>query len=220
MSKIRHFLSVAIAASLVSVATAQDGKLNIATVNMQELFKQYYRTNEAQKEINAEKAKIQKENNERMSRIRELEESLSKLKKQFEDPAINDSKKQAIEKDLRAQNQEGIALDRERREFIQRRQQALNERMVQRMRGILEEIRKLVEEKAKADNFDYVIDKSATSTSQVPFLLYSKDSSDITPSILKDLNKDAPEGSLIKEGEDAPKLEIPTTTPAPTGADK
>ncbi|NJR43660.1 MAG: OmpH family outer membrane protein [Akkermansiaceae bacterium] len=109
-------------------------------------------------------------------------------------------------------------MDRERREFIQRRQQALNERMMQRMRGILEEIRKLVEEKAKADNFDYVIDKSGTSASQVPFLLYSKDSSDITPSILKDLNKDAPEGSLIKEGEEAPKLEIPATTPAPTGA--
>ncbi|NJR43661.1 MAG: OmpH family outer membrane protein [Akkermansiaceae bacterium] len=109
MSKIRHFLSVAIAASFISVAAAQESKLNIATVNMQELFKQYYRTNEAQKEINAEKAKIQKENNERMTRIRELEESLSKLKKQFDDPAINDSKKQAIEKDLRAQTKEGAS---------------------------------------------------------------------------------------------------------------
>jgi outer membrane protein len=218
MNKIRRFLSVAVAASIVSVAAAQDGKLNIATVNMQELFKQYYRTNEAQKEINAEKAKIQKENNERMSRIRELEESLGKLKKQFDDPAINDSKKQSIEKDLRAQNQEGVALDRERRDFVQRRQQALQEKMQLRMRGILEEIRKLVEEKAKAENFDYVFDKSATSTSQVPFLLYTKDSADITPGILKDLNKDAPEGSLIKEGEEgSPKLEIPTTTPAPAG---
>ena len=64
--------------------------------------------------------------------------------------------------------------------------------MVQRMKGILEEIRKLVEEQAKVDNFDYVFDKSGLSTSQVPFLLYAKDATDITASLLKDLNKDAP----------------------------
>ncbi len=214
MSIIRRFISVAFAASLATLATAQDGKLSIATVDMQELFKQYYRTNEAQKQINVEKARIQKDNNERLSRIRELEDSLGKLKKQVEDPAINDSKKQSIMKDMQGQNQEGVQLDRERREFLQRRNQALNEKMVQRMRGILEEIRKLVEEKAKADNYDYVFDKSGTSTSQVPFLLYTKDATDITSVILKDLNKDAPPESLVKEGE-APKLEMPGANPAP-----
>ena len=42
------------------------------------------------------------------------------------------------------------------------------------------------------DNYDYVFDKSGMSTSQVPFLLYAKDATDITASLLKDLNKDAP----------------------------
>jgi Skp family chaperone for outer membrane proteins len=60
------------------------------------------------------------------------------------------------------------------------------------MKGILEEIRKLVEEQAKTDDYDYVFDKSGLSTSQVPFLLYTKDATDITADLLKDLNKDAP----------------------------
>ena len=89
--------------------------------------------------------------------------------------------------------------DRERREFLQRRNQALNEKMVQRMKAILEEIRKLVEEQAKKDNYDYVFDKSGLSTSQVPFLLYTKDSTDITGVLLKDLNKGAPPESLKKD---------------------
>ena len=144
MTLLRRFLSVALAASLISVAAAQEAKLKIATVDMQELFKQYYRTNEAQKQINVERARIQKDNNERLARIRELETNLGNLKKQIEDPSINDSKKQALFKDWQMQQQEGIALDRERREFLQRRNQALNEKMVQRMKGILEEIRKLV----------------------------------------------------------------------------
>ncbi|TAG10677.1 MAG: OmpH family outer membrane protein [Verrucomicrobia bacterium] len=212
MSFFRRLLSIGLAASLASMAYAQEGKLNIATVDMQELFKQYYRTNEAQKQINVERARIQKDNNERLGRIRELENTLGNLRKQLEDPALNDSKKQALFKDWQMQQQEGIALDRERREFLQRRNQALNEKMLQRMKGILEEIRKLVEEKAKAENFDYVFDKSGMSTSQVPFLLYTKDATDVTAVLLKDLNKDAPAESLPVEGEtepEMPKVEAP-----------
>jgi Skp family chaperone for outer membrane proteins len=208
MTKISRFFSAALAAALVSFGSASAAdKINIATVDMQELFKQYYRTNEAQKQINVERARIQKDNNERLSRIRELEESLGTLRKQLEDPAINDSKKQTLYKDFQAKQQEGVALDRERREFLQRRNQALNEKMVQRMKGILEEIRKLVEEQAKKDNYDYVFDKSGLSTSQVPFLLYTKDAADITSVLLKDLNKDAPPESLKKEEE--PKAQAP-----------
>ncbi|MGJ8641980.1 MAG: OmpH family outer membrane protein [Luteolibacter sp.] len=201
MTLFRRFFSVALAASLLTTAVAQDAKLKIATVDMQELFKQYYRTAEAQKQINVERARIQKDNNERLARIRELETNLGNLKKQIEDPAINDSKKQELFKDWQMQQQEGIALDRERREFLQRRNQALNEKMVQRMKGILEEIRKLVEEQAKTDDYDYVFDKSGLSTSQVPFLLYTKDATDVTAGLLKDLNKDAPAESETSEEE-------------------
>ncbi len=212
MTLFRSLFALAFAATLATSAHAQEGKLNIATVDMQELFKQYYRTNEAQKQINVERARIQKENNERLARIRELEESLGKLRKQLEDPSASESKKAAVYKDWQGQQQEGIALDRERREFLQRRNQALNEKMVQRMKGILEEIRKLVEEQAKKDNYDYVFDKSGLSTSQVPFLLYTKDATDITSVLLKDLNKDAPAESLPSADDKA--AEMPDAAPA------
>jgi Skp family chaperone for outer membrane proteins len=114
------------------------------------------------------------------------------MRKQLDDPSISDSKKQEVYRDWQMKQNEGIALDRERREFLQRRNQALNEKMVQRMKGILEEIRKLVEEQAKNEDYDYVFDKSGLSTSQVPFLLYTKDATDITAVLLEDLNKDAP----------------------------
>ena len=134
-----------------------------------------HRTAAAQKDINIERAKIQKENNERLTRIRELESELQDLRKRLEDPSISDKKKQELFKDFQSKTQEGVALDRERREYLQRRNAALNEKTVQRMRGIFEEIRKLVEDHAKADDFDYVFDKSGLSSTQVPFLLYTKD---------------------------------------------
>ena len=202
MTIIRRFIAVAMAALFVGSAAAQDAKLKIATVDMQQLFKEYYRTTEAQQQINVERARIQKDNNEKLTAIRQIESDIALLKKQIEDPSLSDQKKAQVYKDHQAKYHEGIQLDKERREFLGRKNQALNEKMVQRMRGILEEIRKLVEERAKAENFDYVFDKSGMSTSQVPFLLYTKDATDITAALLKDLNKDAP-------AESAPAPEAP-----------
>ena len=205
---IRRFIAVAAAALLVGNAAAQDAKLKIATVDMQQLFKEYFKTNEAQQQINVERARIQKDNNEKLTAIRQIESDMQALKTQTEDPSLSDQKKAQVYKDHQAKYQEGIQLDKERREYLSRKNQALNEKMVQRMRGILEEIRKLVEERAKAENFDYVFDKSGMSTSQVPFLLYTKDATDITAALLKDLNKDAPADAKVAP---APAPEIPAS---------
>jgi Skp family chaperone for outer membrane proteins len=210
---IRRFIAVASAALFVGSVAAQDAKLKIATVDMQQLFKEYYKTNEAQQQINVERARIQKDNNEKLTAIRQIETDMGALKTQTEDPSLSDQKKAQAYKDHQAKYQEGIQLDKERREYLSRKNQALNEKMVQRMRGILEEIRKLVEERAKSENFDYVFDKSGMSTSQVPFLLYTKDATDITATLLKDLNKDAPADAVPAQ---TPAPETPET-PAPDG---
>lgn len=200
------FFAAAAALAMVASAAAQEGRLKIATVDMQELFKQYYKTNEAQKQINVERAQIGQQNNERLARIRELETNLNNLRKQIEDPSVGDQRKQALSKDWQVQQNEGIALDRERQEFLQRRNRALNETMVQRMKGILEEISKLVVEQAQTDDYDFVFDKSGMSTSQVPFILFAKDAYDITATILTDLNKDAPADFVPVSPDDLPAL--------------
>lgn len=187
----KSFLAVSLAVSLITSADAQDSKLKVATVDMQQLFTKYYRTEELQKEVNADKSEIQKTDNDRLVRIREIQSSLEKLKKQIEDPSVNDTKKQALVKDFQMQEQEGIALDRERREFVERRTRALQESIGQRSQAIIADLRKLVDAEAQKQNFDIVLDKSQNS-GQSPIVLFSKDSLEITALILKDLNKDAP----------------------------
>jgi outer membrane protein len=187
----KSFLAVSLAASLLTSAGAQESKLKIATVDIQQLFAKYHRTEELQKEVNADKSEIQKTDNDRLVRIREIQSSLEKLKKQIEDPSVNDTKKQALVKDFQMQEQEGIALDRERREFVERRSRALQESVGQRSQAIIADLRKLVDAEAQKQNFDIVLDKSV-GAGQTPIVLFSKDSFDITGVLLKDLNKDAP----------------------------
>ena len=209
----KWFLLLVLIAANCLPCSAAETALKIATVDMQELFKHHPLSVEAGKELNLERARVQKDNNERLGRIRELDTELQNMRKQLEDPSIAEAKKQTVFNEWNVKQGEGIALDRERREFLQRRNSLLNEKMVARMKGILEEIRKLVEEKAKAEDFDYVFDKSGLSTSQVPFFLYTKDATDITSVLLKELNKDAPKESTPSE----PAPEIPATAPG-TGA--
>ena len=196
MTTFRTLATTLAVAGLSASAAAEP--LDVATVDMQSLFKDYHRTARAERELNEERARIQQDNNERLTAIRQLEDNLQGLRKQLDDPALSDRKKQDLFREFQRKTQEGVALDRERREFLQRRNTALNEAMVQRMRGILEELRKLVEERARKDDFDYVFDRSGLSTSQVPFLLYTKDATDLTGSLLGELNKRAPKES--KEG--------------------
>jgi len=180
----------ALAAFTVGAASGQ--RLKIATVDMQKLFKEYHRTTEEQQKFSEEFARIQKENNERLAGIRSLEESLQALKKKIEDPTLADNVKREKSREFQLKLDEAKAMDRERREFLGRRTRALELKKQASMQGILEEIRKRIVDHSKSEDFDFVLDKSGLSANQVPFLLYTKDATDITAALLTELNKDAP----------------------------
>ena len=181
----KWFLLLVLIAAGCLPCSAAETALKIATVDMQELFKHHPLSVEAGKELNLERARVQKDNNERAERIRGLETQLNSLQKQIEDTTLNEAKRQALFKDWQMRQQEGVAMERERVEFHRRRMQAINERMVIRMKEILGAIREVVGEQAKRDGYDHVLDSSGLSTSQVPILLYSKDATDITGVLLQ-----------------------------------
>ena len=189
------FASAICLVALLSATSASAQRLKIATVDMQILFKEYHRTNDEQQKFSEEFARIQKENNERLTGIRELEEKLKGLKKQIEDPTIADGVKRDKSRDFQLKLDEAKAMDRERREFLGRRTRALELKKQASMQGILEEIRKLIVDHAKAEDFDYVLDKSGLSANQVPFLLYTKDATDVAVALLSKLNVNAPKAA-------------------------
>ena len=195
MQMIRRLIAVAVAALCVENAMAQDTKLKIATVDMQQLFKAYYKTAEVQEQLSLQQEKIKKLNEEKSEPIRKMTVELEALKQQYEDSSLSEAKKQAAYQAHQMKFNQGVQMNREREEFLQRRIRALNEHSVKFMQDILGDLRDIVTEYSKAEGYDHVIDKTATSTSQINVLLYSKDASDITSSILKNLNKEQPEAS-------------------------
>lgn len=183
---------VALALTFSGIVSAQEGRLKVATVDMQALFQEFHETKAMKKKFEGEQVAVLKDRDERVARLNEVKAEVDVLQKQLGDPSVADAKKQSIFNERQVKQQTFDGLQKELEEFVQRKSRALNEQVQIRMKAVLEEIRAKVQKHAEAEGYDYVLDKTGTSTTQVPILLYTKDATDITDVLLKTINEGAP----------------------------
>lgn len=207
--------AIAVAAcAFAAPLTSQAKELKIATVKMNEVFEAYWKTNQIQKELNVLRTRIQKEDEDRIVKLREIEKQLIDLRKKLEDPLLNEKNKKEMLEGFNRLSQDGIAAERERRDWLERRNRALSEQMGEKMKVIMESIQLEINKQSKGE-YDLVMDSSALAVTQTKFLLYSDAKFDITKNVVEGLNKDAPEE--FKKAADAGQ---PADVPVVPGTDK
>ncbi|MCS5540218.1 MAG: OmpH family outer membrane protein [Verrucomicrobiota bacterium] len=172
--------------------SAEEEKLRTAVVNIQKLFRNYHKVDKAEEEINMERARIQKEHNDVAGRLRSMDQSLRELEISLQSTNLTGRNRSSLEREKGVRFHERERINHERRSDLQARHTELNRKMVARMDALLKEIQDLVAVQAEGLGFDLVFDIDGTSTSQVPMLLFARDAMDITPMMLKELNKNAP----------------------------
>ncbi|MEI7958774.1 MAG: OmpH family outer membrane protein [Verrucomicrobiota bacterium] len=190
----KHLILTSLVAAFViaagSVAQAADTK--IGTVDMNKIFGSYYKTEQAKKRIDEAQSVAQKDLqdlvdvfNKNLGEIRKLNEDLNK-------PELS---KDAKDKKTKERDDKAEESKRQEKEIVELRQRKLKDLQEQagRMRaGIVDEIRKLIVDKVKSEQFDFVLDKSGLSSNGVEIVLYSKDSADFSDDIIKTLNASKP----------------------------
>lgn len=183
---------VAALAGLVQAQDSSEEQPKAAIVNIQELFKKFHKVGKTQEEINMERARIQKEHNDIAGRLRSMDEGLRQLEARLQKSDLEAKDRSQLEREKGLRQQERESLDRERRSTALARHGELNRKMVLRMENLLAEIKELVVEHAERTGYDLVFDVEGLNSAQVPVLLFAKEATDITPMILKELNKNAP----------------------------
>ena len=163
--------------------------LKIATVSMERLFNEYHQTGKVQREINIERARIQRDNNERLGKIREIDAQLQKIREELKSEDIGEKEKQDFFAESNGLAQDGKSKERERKEFLNRRNRALSDKMRKQMRGILVKIQRSVSERAKEGNYDVIFDVSANSNQGIPFVLHARETTNLTNSLLAEINE-------------------------------
>ena len=81
---------------------------------------------------------------------------------------------------------------KEGEEFLQRQRRSLNQKMVGMINDIRTKVETAVSDYAATLDVNLVFDESGLTSSRTPFLIYSRNTVDLTDAVLKKLNKDAP----------------------------
>ena len=190
MLHLKFFTIFAALAVLIPHAGAQGMKVGI--VDMSRVFAEYYKTKDAEQDVNDQKELAKKELEQRNVQYKALIEKYQLLAKQIKDPAITAELRAKKQEEAKVIASEARSLEREKKEFADRRQRMLLTEVDRARKAIIEEIQDLVKATAKQRNYDIVFDKSGVGDRGIPFLLHSKDAVDFSKAIIEQLNKDAP----------------------------
>lgn len=174
--------------SLVLAQVAQ-AELNVGTVDVNRILKEYRKSKEAGAKLNDAKEAAKKEFDERVDAYKKALEEINKINAQIDAPALTaDAKAQKAK-----QRDEKIAalknMEREIDEFRQTREQQLQQQAQHLQESLIVDITAVVLEQAKAKNLDLVFDTSGASLNRFSPILFSKERADFTGDVITTLNK-------------------------------
>ena len=198
--KINLLLTSLVAVAVVATGTfAQAADTKIGYVDMNKIFSSYYKTELAKKRIDEAQGLAQKDLQDLVDVFNKNLDAIRKLNEELGKPELS---KDAKEKKSKERDEKAEESKRQEKEIVELRSRKLKDLQDQagRMRaGIVDEIRKLVADKVKSDQYDLVLDKSGLSSNGVEVVLYSKDAADFSDDIIKTLNASKPKDAAASE---------------------
>jgi Skp family chaperone for outer membrane proteins len=199
--------AVLLAALLTSTGWAET---RIATVDLRKLFDGYWKTKQADAALKDRAADMEKEHKNMIDDWKKAKEDYSTL--------LNEASSQTISAEEREKRKTAAEAKlkylKDTEETIgqyERQARATLDEQKRRMRdNILNEIRTIVNGKAKSGSFNFVIDSAAETINNTPVVLFNDGANDLTDEVLKELNLNAPAiGAKPAAAADTNELALP-----------
>jgi len=174
-----QILAAVLAATMLSATAAP----RIALIRVKDIYAGLPSTAALQQEIKQERAEIMKD--QRAEELRRIIAELRDLQARLSDKA-NPLPEEASRKFARSyeiKRQEAQTLQKEFESFRAEREKEINRKMVAGMRASLNQIMETSGKISQEKGYDLVFDSSGNTNTGEPFVLYSKDSPDITDDV-------------------------------------
>jgi outer membrane protein len=175
----------------VSLATAD---LKVGVVDLSKAFEEFYKTKDAQAHLKEKQDGYQKEIQDLVTDYQNMGQEAQQLDKQVNDPTLSPAAKADKQKALDQKKQDLVNLGNKIQEMTTERKREIQDELFRLHKQIVDEISTVVSTYSAPEGYDLVIDKSsASAASGVSIVLFSSSKlTDITPDIIKLLNKNAP----------------------------
>lgn len=163
--------------------------LAVVVVDVKRVFESYAKTREAQERIDAARASMAGELQERLAVAASLSDTIQKLDQQLVDPTLGDMERMRRRQERGNKALELQTVERENAEFRQTREKQLQEQYVRMRDGIADDINKVIVDGVRAEGrVDLILDASGISLNGAPILLRSQGVADWTEALITKLN--------------------------------
>jgi outer membrane protein len=187
---------LALAATLLLGASTAHAQPKIATVDLRKIFEGYFRTKQADAQLRERGVDAEKQYKTMLDDYQKANEEYKKLVESANDQAVSADERDKRKKAAESKVMELTEIEKTLTQF-KREKQATFDEQKRRMRDqIVREIRDEINNRARSGNYTLVLDSSAESINQAPFILFSSGQNDLTDEILTHMNRQAPPGVL------------------------
>lgn len=161
----------------------------VATVDMERVFKEHPRTKQAEVKFNETKNVAKKEFDEKADAYKKALDDINKIKVQLDAPTLSAEAKTAKAKEREDKIAGARTMERDIDTFRQTREKEFQQEVTKVREEILKEIMDVVMERVKANELDYVFDKSGQSMNGISPVLYARDNFDLTTDVVTAMGK-------------------------------
>lgn len=181
------------AAVICSVlAFSAQAETKIGLIDLRSVFDKYYKTKQADATLKEEAADLEKQRKEMVEDFKKGQDEWKKLLDKSNDQAIAAAEREKNKDAASKKLAELKDMEQTVAQFERSSRAKLGEKQRRKRDVILEEIRDVVNQKAKAAGYTLVIDSAASSINDTPVVMYNNGENDLTESILAQLNAGAP----------------------------
>jgi Skp family chaperone for outer membrane proteins len=157
----------------------------VAVVRVREIYAALPATEDLQKQVKQERDAILRD--PRAEELRRIIEELKTIQSRLSDKKNppDDASALKLGRQYELTRQEAQTLQRDFESFRAEREKEINRRMIAGMRASLTLIHETARKVAEKEGYQLVLDNSGNTNTGVPFILYQKNATDITPAVVK-----------------------------------
>jgi Skp family chaperone for outer membrane proteins len=196
---------------LTATALTAAAAPRVAMVRVKDIYSNLESTKALEQQIKVERDQIMKD--QRAENLRRTISELQGLQTTLsgEDPQLDEAATRKLARSFEIKRQEAQTLQKDFEAFRTEQEKQINRRMIAAMRASLDKILETSRKIAAEKGYDLVFDSSGHTNTGVAFILYQKESADLTDAVNAALTGPAaPE----RTSEAAPDAGSPTSKPA------
>jgi len=190
----KHFPTLLLAAVLFAGGAYAAG--DVVFIDLQEVFKRFYKTQLAQDQIRQQADDIKLEREVMEAEVKELKDEVEILRVDSRDETLSEETREGTRNYLEEKLVEMQKSEQEMIEFEKLRMQQLEQQNTRMSRKLFDEIQEAVIVYSKEKDFTGVIDRSAQSRAGMQLVLFANPKKDITVDLLTILNEGHEEATV------------------------